>query len=38
LLTVFTKQRMREIAEVRRAEQAMRRCRAEMHVAEDDDG
>jgi hypothetical protein len=38
LLTVFTKQRMRETAEVRRAEQAMRRCRTEMHVAEDDDG
>ena len=38
LLTVFTKRRMRETAEVRRAEQAMRRCRAEMHVAEDDDG
>ncbi|WP_433788114.1 type II toxin-antitoxin system RelE/ParE family toxin [Actinomycetospora sp. CA-101289] len=38
LLTVFTKQRMRQSAEVRRAVRAVERCRAEMHVVEDDDG
>ena len=37
LLTVFRKQRMRETAEVRRAQRAMWRCRSEMHVMEDDD-
>lgn len=37
LLTVFRKQRQAERAEVRRARQAMRRCIAEGHTAEEDD-
>ena len=36
LLTVFRKTKAREIAEVERAERAMRRCLAEGHTAEDD--
>jgi hypothetical protein len=35
LLTVFRKTKMRETAEVARAEAAMRRCIAEGHTAED---
>lgn len=37
LLTVFRKQKQTERAEVRRARQAMRRCIAEGHTAEEDD-
>ncbi len=37
LLTVFRKQRQSERAEVRRARQAMRRCIAEGHTAEEED-
>jgi len=37
LLTVFRKQRQAERAEVRRARQAMRRCIAEGHTAEEED-
>ncbi|MEJ2859568.1 type II toxin-antitoxin system RelE/ParE family toxin [Actinomycetospora flava] len=37
LLTVFRKRRLRETAEVRRAQQAMRRCQREMHAVEADD-
>jgi len=36
LLTVFSKQRRRERAEVARAERAMKRCITEGHTAEDD--
>jgi hypothetical protein len=36
LLTVFSKQRRRERAEIARAERAMRQCIAEGHTAEDD--
>lgn len=36
LLTVFRKQRQNERAEVRRARQAMERCIAEGHTAEED--
>jgi hypothetical protein len=38
LLTVFTKTRMREVAEVERARRAMARCMTEEHTVEDDDG
>jgi hypothetical protein len=38
LLTVFTKTRMREVAEVERARRAMTRCMTEEHTVEDDDG
>jgi hypothetical protein len=38
LLTVFGKQRRRERAEVARAERAMKRCMAEAHTAEGDQG
>ena len=37
LLTAFRKQRQTERAEIRRARQAMRRCIAEVHTAEEDD-
>jgi hypothetical protein len=37
LLTVFRKQRMNERHEVERAREAMRRCIAEGHTAEEDD-
>ena len=36
IVTVFRKQRMNEKVEVRRARDAMRRCIAEGHHAEDD--
>ena len=38
LLTVFSKQRGRERAEIARAERAMKRCLAEGHTAEEDSG
>jgi hypothetical protein len=37
LLTVFRKQRMREVAEIERARLAMKRCIAEEHTAEDEE-
>ena len=37
LLTALRKQRQTERAEIRRARQAMRRCIAEVHTAEEDD-
>ena len=37
LLTAFRKQRQTEQVEIRRARQAMRRCIAEGHTAEEDD-
>ena len=37
LLTIFRKQRPSERTEIRRARQAMRRCIAEGHTAEEDD-
>ena len=37
LLTVFRKQRMREVAEIERARLAMERCIAEQHTAEDEE-
>lgn len=37
LLTVFTKARMREVAEVERARRALARCLTEEHRAEEDD-
>ncbi|MBF6437664.1 type II toxin-antitoxin system RelE/ParE family toxin [Nocardia cyriacigeorgica] len=36
LLTVFRKQRMREVAEIERAMRAMNRCIAEAHTVEED--
>jgi hypothetical protein len=36
LLTAFRKQRMRETAEIERAMQAMKRCIAEAHTAEEE--
>ncbi|ETK35298.1 type II toxin-antitoxin system RelE/ParE family toxin [Microbispora sp. ATCC PTA-5024] len=36
LLTVFTKQRMREAAEIERAMRAMERCIAESHTADEE--
>ncbi|MBB5785078.1 type II toxin-antitoxin system RelE/ParE family toxin [Nonomuraea jabiensis] len=36
LLTVFRKQRMRETAEIERAVQAMKRCVAEAHTADEE--
>lgn len=36
LLTVFSKQRRREVAEIERAERAMNRCIREGHTAEDE--
>jgi hypothetical protein len=36
ILTVFTKTRMRETAEVERAAAAMARCQAEEHTADED--
>ena len=36
LLTVFSKQRRREMAEIERAERAMKRCIREDHTAEDE--
>lgn len=36
LLTVFSKQRRRERAEITRAERAMKQCRSEGHLVEDD--
>lgn len=36
LLTVFRKQRMREVAEVERAWRAMQRCIAEEHTADEE--
>ncbi len=38
LLTVFRKTRMREEREVRRARLAMRRCVAQQHTPDEDDG
>jgi hypothetical protein len=38
LLTVFHKTRMREEREVQRARRAMRRCIAEQHTPDEDDG
>jgi hypothetical protein len=38
LLTVFSKQRQRERAEIARAVRAMKRCIAEGHAAEEDPG
>lgn len=38
LLTVFSKQRRRERAEIARAERAMKRCLAEGHIAEENSG
>ena len=37
LLTAFRKQRQTERTEIRRARQAIRRCIAEVHTAEEDD-
>jgi hypothetical protein len=37
LLTVFSKQRQREVAEVKRARRAMERCISEGHTLEDAD-
>jgi hypothetical protein len=37
LLTVFTKTRQQDRQEVERARRALQRCRAEAHIAEDDD-
>ena len=36
MLTVFTKTRMRETAEIERASQAMARCQSEGHTAGED--
>jgi hypothetical protein len=36
MLTVFTKTKMRETAEIERAAEAMARCRRERHTADDD--
>lgn len=37
MLTVFPKTRMREFAEVERARQALKRCQAEGHTADDEE-
>ncbi|MEV2213037.1 type II toxin-antitoxin system RelE/ParE family toxin [Streptomyces sp. NPDC050997] len=37
MLTVFAKTRMREFAEVERARQAMKRCKAEGHTADEEE-
>ncbi|MEU0071215.1 type II toxin-antitoxin system RelE/ParE family toxin [Streptomyces sp. NPDC006332] len=37
MLTVFAKTRMREFAEVERARQAMKRCQAEGHTADEEE-
>jgi hypothetical protein len=38
LLTVFRKTRARQRAEIARAEEALRRCKAEGHTAEEEEG